>query len=88
MWLLVLTFSKVGIIEVMDIPVLMTVNDSWTSSCLSATQDSNHKMMDYKQFSKHYTVLTEKMGQIVDFSLRGALCLKHVAGDIKYFSYC
>ena len=48
----------------MDIPVLMTVNDSWTSSCLSATQDSNHKMMDYKQSQKHNIVLTEKMGQL------------------------
>lgn len=38
---LVIPFSKLGIIGVMDIPVLMTVNDSWTSSCLSATQSQN-----------------------------------------------
>lgn len=48
----------------MDIPVLMTVSDSWTSSCLSATQDSVRRMMDYKQSKqKHYIVLSEIMAR-------------------------
>lgn len=69
----------------MDILLFMAVSDSWTSSCSSATQDSIHQMMDYKQSQKHYNVLKEKMGPTwFDVSLRVLLCIKEMAGDSRF----
>lgn len=43
MWMQPFSFPRAEIIGVLDIPLLMTENESWTRSCLSAIEDSNQQ---------------------------------------------